>query len=69
MLGYASFEDFKARNFSCTDLESNARFECNLKADSFINIQHAAYIMATNGYLVNAQGYLDFSSVSFIGEH
>lgn len=69
MLGYISFDEFKVHNFICSDLESKTKFECKLKADSFINIQHAAYIMATNDYLVNAQGYLDFSNVSFLGRH
>lgn len=69
MLGYTSFDDFKVHNIKCSDLESKTKFECKLKADSFINIQHVAYIMATNGYLVNAQGYLDFSNVSFVSRY
>lgn len=68
MLGYKNFDDFRINNISCENLGSKTFFSCQLKASSFINIQHASYIMATNGYLINASGYLEFSNVKFIGK-
>lgn len=68
MLGYESFDNFKSDNIVCEDSASKTFFSCQLKPGSFVNVQHASYIMATNGYLINASGYLKFLDVRFIGK-
>lgn len=68
MLGYEDFSDFKNDNFDCQEPNTLGYFSCNLKAGAFINNQHAAYIMATNGFLLDSFGVLNFPHLSFIGK-
>lgn len=68
MLGYKSFEDFKLKNINCDSSEASSYISCQLNSNALVNVQHASYIMATNGYLIHASGYLDFLNVQFIGK-
>lgn len=67
MLGYANFKDFKKQNFRCDKPSSTGNFVCELKSNIFLSFHQAAYIMATNGFLVDAVAF-DFSDARFIGK-
>lgn len=68
MLGYENIQDFKSQYFDCETPNDLGYFECNLKPGAFINNQHAAYIMASNGLLLDSYGVLNFPNLRFIGK-
>lgn len=67
MLGYVNFKEFKHQNFRCDEPSSTGNFVCELKPNVFLSSHQAAYIMATNGFLVDAVAF-DFSNARFIGK-
>ena len=67
MLGYVNFKEFKHQNLRCDKPSSTGNFVCELKPNIFLSSHQAAYIMATNGFLVDAVAF-DFSNARFIGK-
>lgn len=67
MLRYNNLEEFKKASLSCELPSIEEVYLCKLKPKRFLGLDQAVYILATNGFLVEAEPF-SFINARFIGK-